>query len=118
MTRHRRTILLAVALLASAGCASQRPASASAETTTETRLRVENQGFLDRVIYLVSGSQRIRLGQVTGNSTATLRIPSQYVFGAAQLQFIADPIGSNVAPISEGITVTPGDVVTLIIPPS
>jgi hypothetical protein len=69
-------------------------------------------------IYLLAGSQRIRLGQAGGNSTTTLRIPSQYVFGATSLRFLADPIGSNRTPVSESITVTPGDEIGLVIPPT
>lgn len=115
MTFSRRNFLIIAVSMTVAACGGARraPATPGAETT----VRVRNQGFLDRVIYLVAGSQRIRLGQVTGNSTAVLRIPQQYVFGASQMRFIADPIGSNVAPISESITVIPGDEVILTIPP-
>lgn len=117
MRPSARLLLLGLVLLVSAACGGARR-TAPGELQEETSLRVENQGFLDRVIYVVAGAQRVRLGQVNGNTTTTLRIPSQYIFGATQLQFIADPIGSNRAPISQAITVVPGDVVTLVIPPS
>lgn len=115
MTLSRRNFLVLTLSMTAVACGgARRPPST---TDAQTTVRVQNQGFLDRVIYLVTGSQRIRLGQVTGNSTAVLRIPSQYVFGASEMRFIADPIGSNVAPISESITVIPGDEVILTIPP-
>lgn len=84
-----------------------------------TMLQVENQSFLDMTIYLItSGGARIRLGTANGNSTTTMRIPATYVFGGSEMRFLADPIGSNRTPISQGITVFPGDNVRLIIPPS
>ncbi|MGQ0537396.1 MAG: hypothetical protein ACT4R6_00495 [Gemmatimonadaceae bacterium] len=82
-------------------------------------LQVDNQGFLDMNIFLITtGGARIRLGTATGNSSTTLRIPSTYVFGGTELRFLADPIGSGRTPVSQGITVWPGDTVKLIIPPS
>lgn len=80
-------------------------------------VQVQNQGFSDMVIFAVSGAQRIRLGVVTGNSTQTFTIPRYLVRGAGPIRFLADPIGSNRAPVSEELTVQPGDIVTLTIPP-
>ena len=113
--RRRQLVLLAFAPLAVACAARQRqPAAAQPRTS----VRVENQGFLDMVIYLMVGSQRVRLGTASGNSTSLFRIPPQYVFGASSLQFMADPIGSSRTPISDTIVVSPGDEVRLIIPPT
>jgi hypothetical protein len=82
-------------------------------------LQVDNQSFLDMNIYLVTtGGARIRLGTAGGNSSTTLRIPATHIFGGSEIRFLADPIGSNRTPISQGITVFPGDTVRLIIPPS
>jgi hypothetical protein len=81
-------------------------------------LRVENQGFSDMVIYAVSGAQRVRLGLATGNSTRSFTIPDYLIRGAGPLRFLADPIGSSRTPVSEEMTVQPGDVVSLTIPPS
>lgn len=114
---NRRSFIVATLGGLSTACAAaggQRQGS----LTPSTQLSVENQAFLDVVIYVVIGSQRVRLGQVSGNSTTVLDIPSQYIFGPTPMQFVADPVGSSRAPISETITVSPGDVVTLRIPPS
>lgn len=92
---------------------SRGPAPAQPTTT----VRVENQGFADMTIYLLRGGARIRLGMVNGNSTTTLRIPQQFVFGVTGLQFLADPVGGNRTPVSSEIQVSPGDQVRLIIPP-
>jgi len=125
MRRHvvarRLATALAVALLGGAPVVGCRPGkSAEAPTPAEpTTVRVENQGFPDMVIYVVQqNGQRYRLGQVTGSTTQVLRIPSNFLFGATQLRFIADPIGGTRSPISESVTVLPGDQVVLTIPPS
>ena len=80
-------------------------------------VEVQNRGFTDMVIYAVSGGQRIRLGMATGNSTKTFTIPRHLVRGAGPIRFLADPIGGNRTPVTEELTVQPGDVVTLTIPP-
>jgi hypothetical protein len=80
-------------------------------------LQVKNQGFSDMVIYAVSGAQRVRLGLATGNSTKSFTIPTYLTRGAGPLRFLADPIGSNRTPVSEEMSVRPGDIVTLTIPP-
>ncbi|MEO6446023.1 MAG: hypothetical protein ABIZ91_13710 [Gemmatimonadaceae bacterium] len=112
---RRSFLVLAVATLGAACAGRTQPRSGG---TQGAELQVENQAFNDATIYLVTGSQRIRLGQANGNSTTKLRIPSHYIFGPTPLQFIADPIGGNRTPVSESITVTAGDVVVLRIPPS
>ncbi len=80
-------------------------------------LRVENRGFNDMVIYAVSGAQRVRLGMANGNSTRSFTIPRYLIRGAGPLRFLADPIGGNRTPVSDEMTVHPGDIVTLTIPP-
>ena len=80
-------------------------------------LQVENQGFADMVIYAVNGGQRVRLGLATGNSTKSFTLPSYLVRGGGPLRFLADPVGGNRTPVSEEMTVQPGDVVRLTIPP-
>jgi hypothetical protein len=82
-----------------------------------TTVRVDNQAFNDMTIYVVRGGSRQRIGQVTGATTSLLTIPESFVGGGATLQFQADPVGSNRAPISESINVNPGDEVRLTIPP-
>ena len=107
---------LACATLA-AGCSQNTPSDQAAEPMPVTRLRVQNQAFLDMTIYVYRGSQRLRLGTANGNSTSRFTIPASLIFGATPLRFQADPIGSNRASISQEISVSPGDEVTLMIPP-
>jgi hypothetical protein len=118
--RMRRVAMVAMAacLTMAAGCAQGNDPEVAAEPVPPTRLRVENRAFLDMTIYVYRSSQRIRLGQATGNSTSRFTIPQNIVFGSTALRFQADPIGGSRAPISQEISVSPGDEVQLIIPPN
>ena len=119
VSRARRAawmFALACATLAAA-CSQNKNPDQAAEPQPVTRLRVQNQAFLDMTIYVYRGPQRLRLGTANGNSTTRFTIPASLIFGATPLRFQADPIGSNRASISEEITVSPGDEVTLMIPP-
>ena len=112
-----RIVAVGVTCLTLGAChhgAPEPPPGPQAQTT----LRVQNQGFPDMNIFLLRSGQRIRLGQVTGNTTTTLVIPSYALAGPTTLRFLADPIGGTRAPVSQEITVSPGDHVQLIIPPS
>jgi hypothetical protein len=106
-------LLLLGAALAACARGRREPAPADARTT----LSVENRNFSDMTIYVVRGGQRVRLGLATGNSTTTLVIPSALLSGITALRFIADPIGGRASPVTEEITVTPGDQVGMFIPP-
>ena len=106
-----------VALAVIAGCHAGKTDTAAAPEAGAT-LTVENQGFTDMTIYAVSGTTgRVRLGQVTGNTTQLLPIPGYLVQSGGTLRFIADPIGGSRRPVSDELLVGPGDSVTLTIPP-
>lgn len=113
----RFALLCAIALPAGVVACGGRGSRAPAPVQPTTTVRVENQGFADMTMYLLRGGARIRLGIANGNSTTTLRIPSQFVFGVTSLQFLADPVGGTRTPVSNEIQVSPGDQVRLIIPP-
>lgn len=103
-----------VATLATSACASARRSEVREDE--RTFLTVRNDNYLDHTIYLLNGSERVRLGTARGLATTRFLIPAQYVFGPSSMQFLADPIGSRVTPISERVNVSPGDEVQLIIP--
>ncbi|MEO8880812.1 MAG: hypothetical protein ABI446_10485 [Gemmatimonadaceae bacterium] len=85
----------------------------------ESRIRVENQAFLDMTVYIISnGGARQRLGTVTGNTSQTFVIPPYIIGPANQVSILMEPIGSNRASISNSISVQPGQTVTLTIPPT
>jgi hypothetical protein len=110
-----RTATLLLALLALAACAT---GSGRTDTEAETVLEVENQSTLLMTIYAVRGAgERRRLGQANSLSTTHLTIPSTLVFGITSLRFQADPVGSDRTPVSQSITVSPGDTLVMTIPP-
>ena len=106
---------LALALLAAACThgANQSPPEPQPRTT----VRVRNQNFSDMNVFILGAGQRIRLGFVTGLSSQVFTLPADIVRISPQLQFEIHPIGTNRNPISETITVMPGDQITLTIPP-
>jgi hypothetical protein len=108
--------LLALALLGAACSHGARPAVI--EPSAETAVRVQNQNFLDMVVFVVRGGQRIRLGMVSGLSTQVFKLRPDIVYNATELQFELHPIGARVNPRTETITVVPGDTVELTIPPN
>jgi len=112
----RRLFLAAMIGLAVAACGGSKSRSAPIPPP-RTTVRVENQGFSDMNIYAIRSGQKVRLGVANGNSTTTFTIPSNLIFGATPLRFQADPIGGRGQPISDEITVQPGDQVRLILPP-
>lgn len=96
------------------------PACATGKNYQErprTMVEVDNQSLADMTVYILRGSQRVRLGIASGLRTTTLTIPQGIVFGATALRFLADPIGGRVTPVSEEITVSEGQTVVLRIPP-
>ena len=84
----------------------------------ETAVRVNNQNYLDMNVFVVRGGQRMRLGTVVGLSTQIFMLRPEVVGNANELQFEVHPIGGRGNPRTETITVHPGDVVELTIPPS
>ena len=113
MLVSRRYFLVSAVALLSACISSQGPQ----QPEVATAVKVDNQSSADMTIYAVRSGQRIRLGLATGLKVSTFTIPASLIFGATPLKFIADPIGASRLPISDEISVSPGDVVTLMIPP-
>jgi hypothetical protein len=110
-------VSLAAVLALGTGCSGNTKEDEAAEPVPPTRLKVENQAYLDMTIYVYRSSQRVRLGVANGSSTTRLLIPANLIFGSTPLRFQADPIGANRQPVSQEISVSAGDEVTLIIPP-
>jgi hypothetical protein len=115
MTISRRIFAGSIVTLLLAGCmASATPREPQPDTT----LRVDNQAVLDMDIYALQNSQRIRIGTAGALKVSVFKIPPSLIFGISTFRFIADPIGSRRLPVTEEISVTPGDEITMTIPPS
>lgn len=110
----RMAIIVLAVCAAVSSCHSSRQAEGDFES--KTPVRVENRNFLDMKVYVVlRNAEKVRIGTVSGNSTQTLYIPGGLIIGAGTVKFYADPIGGSQAPISQDITVQPGEVIELII---
>ncbi len=112
----RRLVLPLMVLVLAAACARGRT-SRGAAAAEPTYVRITNQSWLDMNVYVLRSSQRIRLGTIGANQTQRFTLPSNLVFGATPLRFLADPIGSSRTAQSFEIVVSPGDEVSLTIPP-
>ena len=117
MKRRLLALVLGIAVAGSSACMHRTAAQEARDAAApRTFVRVENQAFLDANVYVIAGGQRQRIGTATGPGSKTLEIPRTIMFGPTQLSFLIDFIGSQRTPISEGITVSPGDTVVLTIP--
>jgi hypothetical protein len=105
-------------LLAVAGLACHRPAAGPVNPRAEVAVTVENQNFLDMDVFLIRGGQRVRLGMVPGLSSRILMVRPELIGYGTEVQFELHPIGGRGNPLSETISVRPGDVIHLTIPPS
>ena len=118
MNRRLLTLALAAVISAASGCIHRTAAQEAADAAApRTFVRVENQAFLDANIYVIAGGTRQRLGTTSGAGTQTFEIPRGIMFGPTQLSFLIDFIGRRRTPISDVISVRPGDTVVLTIPP-
>ena len=113
--RWKADVLVLLLAAVAVGCGRN---SEPREPQPRTTLEVDNQANLDMTIYVIrSAGSRQRLGTSTAHTRMTFTIPERLIFGLTPLRFQADPIGANRAPVSQEITVSPGDNVRLIIPP-
>jgi hypothetical protein len=108
-----KSIALGFSLLAAA-CQTIPTNRVPDEATT---VRVDNRSFADMDVFAVRSGQRVRLGMASGNKNTVFQVPASLVSGVTQLRFVADPIGSSRASITEEVSVSPGDEVLLVIPP-
>ncbi len=117
MPAFSRRLLLPFLLVVIPACAARSRSNAPPRGNPPTYVRITNQSWLDMNVYVIRSSQRIRLGTVSANQTQRFTLPSNLIFGATPLRFLADPIGSSNVAQSFEIVVAPGDEVTLTIPP-
>ena len=116
MSRYIPAAFLALTVTFGTACA--RTSHVPEDAPLHTVLKVENQGFPDMNIFVLpETSNRVRLGTVTGTSSAYFTLPDYVMRGARELRFQALPIATPRGPITQSITVIPGDTVVLTIPP-
>ncbi|MBI4419999.1 MAG: hypothetical protein HY560_04170 [Gemmatimonadetes bacterium] len=72
---------------------------------------VQNDNWLDVVVYVVRGGARFRLGQVTSVQSAVFEVPSAALGATSDLYLLADPIGSNYPYATDQIMIAPGHTI-------
>jgi hypothetical protein len=100
-----------------AACAPSARNGMAPAPSRDVYLTVDNQNWLDVSIYALRGVSRTRIGQVTGNGSARLRIPSSVIVGG-QVRLLADAIGSNEQFVTDVIAVDPDQGVQLMVAPA
>lgn len=110
----RIAVGLLLALGSTLGCRSGG-ASALRENEPKTTIDIQNNDFNDMTIYVLNNGQRSRLGIAPGNKTTTLTIPGYLITGTPYLRILANPLAGNRSPVSEEISVSPGDQLVMII---
>jgi hypothetical protein len=113
MSRAAAAILVGLSLV---GCTQPPLATGTPMERDRATLVVDNRSTLEMTIYALRGSQRVRLGQASAIGQTAMTIPPDFV-GGSPFRFIADPIGSTRAPVTQELTVMPGDTVEMQIPP-
>ena len=109
-------LLLLLVVSAAGGC--HRPAAPQLDPRAEVAVTVENQNFADMDVFIVRGSQRVRIGMVPGVSSRILMVRPELIGYGSEVRFEMHPIGSRRNAISESITIRPGDVIQVTIPPN
>lgn len=104
-------VVLLVAL--ASGCAAVRGGDDEQQAPRETDVTVEvvNQNWQDMHVYVLASGQRRSLGMVTSQNSEVFELPRSALAADRDIVFIADPIGSVVAFVSDPVLVQPGDQV-------
>lgn len=107
-------------LALAAGCRGRggAPELPGTRSSDPIRVAVTNNNYLDVVVFAVSGGQAQRLGNVTGNSTASFQLPRVLSVASAGVQLLVDPIGSSDAWFSDSLYLWGGALVDLTVGPS
>ena len=109
---------LVVALLAVACSRATRVSSrVSPADEPATTAKVVNDGIVDMDVYVTSAGQRYHLGRVGGGHTEVFTIPRAIVHYSTTLGFEIRPLAGGTRSRTESMTMSPGDQVTLMIPP-
>lgn len=112
----RRAALALLLLLASTlGACASGGRGDGGRPEPRTTARVVNRAFAAYTVYLVTDTERRRLGTVQPAATAVFAIPAGLVRGPTTLRFQADPIGSDATASSFRVPVSPGQQVELTI---
>lgn len=112
ITRCASLLLLAGMAISSTGCVSKTLAGTSQPTVI---LIANNRGFYDVNVYAVRSGQTAgrRLGTVTGNATATLKVPESELQAGGTLVVQVRSVGGRFTWYSPAVQMGPGVIARL-----
>lgn len=110
--RAWRCLMLLLPVAFSVGCALNQPPAEEeliAVKPGSAVLVVRNRSWSTMHLYLLAAGQRFSLGMVTSQSERSFEIPPTAFANERDLVFMADPVGSALAYMSDPILVQPGN---------
>lgn len=110
--------LVALILSACVGPPAPRFIIGGGEANREIRIEVVNDNYADMNIFIMRDGSNLRLGSVTGKTTATFTLNPDRISPSLGLRLLADPVGSREAFLSDAVTVQPGSIIVLNIHPN
>ena len=111
----RRLIGIGIVVIIFLGCAAKSEYDELQPIEPETTVRVINNKPIEMKIYALDGSTRIKLGTVSGSEERVFVIPPFLIRGGNSLQFMADPIGSNLTATTQWFPLRPGEEIQFTI---
>lgn len=110
-------VALVSSLILTAGCAHAAHTAQNERTfcaKSTATLYVQNDNWMDVVVYAVRGGSRFRLGQVSSVQSAVFELPSVALGTSNGLYILADPIGAVNAErmfATDDIMIAPGHTI-------
>ena len=119
--RRSHLIGAAVAALILSGCVgppAPRFIIGGGEGSRDIRIEVVNDNYADMGIFVMGEASNLRLGEVTGKTTATFTLNPDQISPSLGLRLLADPVGSRNAFLSDAVVAGPGSIVVLNLSPA
>src|SRR5512135_1159657 len=107
--------LTAALVLAASGCGGHQNvedgAAPEADPLAPTPLTVDNNHWLDIVVFVFHDGELSRVGTVTAASSTNFFLPNWMIGQSRNIRLLADPIGSGDAVGTETIHIQPGQFI-------
>lgn len=109
------TSLVAALALVASGCGGRHEveddAAPEADPLAPTPLTVDNNHWLDIVVFVFHDGELSRVGTVTAASSTNFFLPNWMIGQSRNIRLLADPIGSGDAVGTETIHIQPGQFI-------
>ncbi len=110
----RALVFLAAVTGLTIGCARHQvedDAEPEEDLYAPTPLTVENNNWLDVVIFVFHDGELSRVGTVTAASSSNFFLPSWMIGMSRNIRLLADPIGSDASARTETLHIQPGQFI-------